>query len=63
MTTALTDRDILRELEPIAERQLDDHLRKAKSWNPHDYVPWDDGRNFAALGASIGNRDNRSCRT
>ncbi|BDT87110.1 acyl-ACP desaturase [Nocardia cyriacigeorgica] len=50
MTTALTDRDILRELEPIAERQLDDHLRKAKPWNPHDYVPWDDGRNFAALG-------------
>ncbi|WP_280183414.1 acyl-ACP desaturase [Nocardia cyriacigeorgica] len=50
MTTALTDRDILRELEPIAERQLEDHLRKAKAWNPHDYVPWDDGRNFAALG-------------
>ncbi|MFI9413885.1 acyl-ACP desaturase [Nocardia gamkensis] len=50
MTTALTDRDILRELEPTAERLLNDHLRKAKSWNPHDYVPWDDGRNFAALG-------------
>ncbi|WP_039797928.1 acyl-ACP desaturase [Nocardia araoensis] len=50
MTTALSDRDILRELEPTAERLLDDHLRKAKSWNPHDYVPWDDGRNFAALG-------------
>src|SRR5690606_9641535 len=50
VTTALTDRDILRELEPIAERQLDDHLRKVKPWNPHDYVPWDDGRNFAALG-------------
>ncbi|MBF6191500.1 acyl-ACP desaturase [Nocardia implantans] len=50
MTTALSDRDILRELEPTAERLLNDHLRKAKSWNPHDYVPWDDGRNFAALG-------------
>ncbi|MFI9402825.1 acyl-ACP desaturase [Nocardia sp. NPDC052316] len=50
MTTALTDRDILCELEPVAERLLNEHLRKAKAWNPHDYVPWDDGRNFAALG-------------
>ncbi|AYF74144.1 hypothetical protein D7D52_10025 [Nocardia yunnanensis] len=22
----------------------------AKDWNPHDYVPWDEGRNFAAMG-------------
>ncbi|MEV4234509.1 MULTISPECIES: acyl-ACP desaturase [unclassified Nocardia] len=50
MTNALTDLAILRELEPIAERQLDEHLHKAKAWNPHDYVPWDDGRNFAAMG-------------
>ncbi|MEU0869186.1 acyl-ACP desaturase [Nocardia brasiliensis] len=50
MTTALTDTDILRELEPVAERLLDDHLRKTRAWHPHDYVPWDDGRNFAALG-------------
>jgi acyl-[acyl-carrier-protein] desaturase len=50
VTIALTDIDILRELEPVAERNLDDHLRKARSWNPHDYVPWDDGRNFAAMG-------------
>ncbi|UAK31556.1 acyl-ACP desaturase [Nocardia asteroides] len=50
MTTALSDREILRELEPTAERLLNHHLRKAKSWNPHDYVPWDEGRNFAALG-------------
>lgn len=50
MTTALTDLDILRELEPVAERHLDEHLRKAKAWHPHDYVPWDEGRNFAAMG-------------
>ncbi|WP_406230854.1 acyl-ACP desaturase [Nocardia sp. NBC_01009] len=50
MTTALTDIDILRELEPVAERNLNEHLRKARPWNPHDYVPWDDGRNFAAMG-------------
>ncbi|WP_062989567.1 acyl-ACP desaturase [Nocardia anaemiae] len=50
MTTAMTDLDILRELEPVAECHLDEHLRKAKAWHPHDYVPWDDGRNFAAMG-------------
>jgi acyl-[acyl-carrier-protein] desaturase len=50
VTTELTDLDILRELEPVAERHLEEHLRKAKAWNPHDYVPWDDGRNFAAMG-------------
>ncbi|MCU1648429.1 MAG: acyl-ACP desaturase [Nocardia sp.] len=50
MTTAPTDGDLLRELSPVAERLLDDHLQTAKAWNPHDYVPWDDGRNFAELG-------------
>jgi acyl-[acyl-carrier-protein] desaturase len=57
VTTALSDREILRELEP-AERLLNHHLRKAKSWNPHDYVPWDEGRNFAALGGIDWSRDN-----
>ncbi len=56
MSTALSDRDILRELEPTAERLLNDHLRKAKSWNPHDYVPWDDGRNFAPSAELMGSR-------
>ncbi|WP_433597624.1 acyl-ACP desaturase [Nocardia sp. CA-135953] len=50
MTTALADLDISRELEPVAERHLDEHLRKAKAWHPHDNVPWDDGRNFAVMG-------------
>ncbi len=48
--TALTDREILLELEPVAERHLNKHLRHAEDWNPHDYVPWDEGRNFAAMG-------------
>ncbi|RMI35711.1 acyl-ACP desaturase [Nocardia stercoris] len=26
------------------------HLRIARPWYPHDYVPWSDGRNFALLG-------------
>ncbi|APE38215.1 acyl-ACP desaturase [Nocardia mangyaensis] len=46
----LSDRDILTELAPVAEANLNDHLAKAKAWNPHDYVPWDEGRNFAAMG-------------
>lgn len=48
MPTTLTDLDTVRKLEPVAERHLEQHLRKA--WHPQDYVPWDDGRNFAAMG-------------
>jgi acyl-[acyl-carrier-protein] desaturase len=29
---------------------LDRHLRMAKEWHPHDYVPWSRGRDFAFLG-------------
>ncbi|WP_063014958.1 acyl-ACP desaturase [Nocardia kruczakiae] len=50
MTVA--DHDLLRELEPVAERCLVDHLRKSRAWHPHDYVPWSEGRNFAALGGN-----------
>ncbi len=50
MTKELTQLEILRELEPVAERSLNRHLSMAKEWHPHDYVPWDEGRNFAALG-------------
>lgn len=42
--------NILRELEPVVATELDRHDRMAKPWNPHDYVPWSDGRNFAYLG-------------
>jgi len=50
VTKELTQLEILRELEPVAERSLNRHLSMAKEWHPHDYVPWDEGRNFAALG-------------
>ncbi|MET9488854.1 acyl-ACP desaturase [Nocardia sp. NPDC006630] len=50
MTRELTQYQILRELEPVAEQNLNRHLAIAKDWNPHDYVPWDQGRNFAAMG-------------
>ena len=28
---------------------MNQHLATTKNWNPHDYVPWSDGSNFAAL--------------
>ena len=50
MSRVLTDRELLHELEDVAEDNVNRHLAMAKDWHPHDYVPWDDGRNFAALG-------------
>ncbi|MEV2223421.1 acyl-ACP desaturase [Nocardia vinacea] len=50
MTKDLTQLEILAELEPVAEQNLNRHLSMAKDWHPHDYVPWDEGRNFAAMG-------------
>jgi acyl-[acyl-carrier-protein] desaturase len=42
--------DLLAELEPVVGVYLDRHLRMAKEWHPHDYVPWSRGRDFAFLG-------------
>ena len=50
MARELTQLDLLRELAPVAEDNVNRHLKIAKNWIPHDYVPWDEGRNFAALG-------------
>lgn len=41
---------VLTELEPVVEDNLNRHLSQAKPWNPHDYVPWSRGRDFALLG-------------
>ena len=41
---------VLTELEPVVAANLDRHDRMAKEWHPHDYVPYDEGRNFAAMG-------------
>ncbi|MEU4311568.1 acyl-ACP desaturase [Nocardia sp. NPDC024068] len=46
----LTQKELLVELEPVVAENLDRHLGTAKEWHPHDYVPWDEGRNFAAMG-------------
>ncbi|MGW2665533.1 acyl-ACP desaturase [Nocardia tengchongensis] len=50
MAKDLTQLELLTELEPVVGQNIDRHLSIAKEWNPHDYVPWDEGRNFAAMG-------------
>ncbi|HET6737240.1 acyl-ACP desaturase [Mycobacterium sp.] len=46
----MTDLHLLKELEPVVEANLNRHLRMRKDWNPHDYIPWSDGKNYYALG-------------
>ena len=48
--TAFETRALLKQLEATVEENLDRHLASAEDWMPHEYVPWSEGRNFAALG-------------
>ncbi|NYJ76401.1 acyl-ACP desaturase [Allobranchiibius huperziae] len=41
---------LLEELEPVVAQNLDRHLGLAQEWHPHDYIPWSEGRDFAAMG-------------
>ncbi|BBY56815.1 acyl-ACP desaturase [Mycobacterium koreense] len=50
MAKELTELQLLTELEPSVADNLNRHLSLVKPWNPHDYVPWSEGRNYAALG-------------
>ena len=52
MPRDLTETELLRELEPAAAVCVNRHLKVTRDWNPHDYVPWDAGRNFASLGGT-----------
>jgi acyl-[acyl-carrier-protein] desaturase len=52
MAEGLTDLQLLRELEPVVETNLNRHLSMTKNWNPHDYIPWSDGKNYYALGGA-----------
>jgi acyl-[acyl-carrier-protein] desaturase len=49
MTTSGT-RAWLTELEAVVEENLARHLASAEDWMPHQFVPWSEGQNFAALG-------------
>ncbi|GAB07110.1 acyl-ACP desaturase [Gordonia amarae] len=46
----MTGPDLLRELLPVCETELERHMKMAKDWYPHEYVPWDGAYNFATLG-------------
>ena len=50
MSNDLTDLQLLHELEPVVEKNINRHLSMRKDWNPHDYIPWSDGKNYYALG-------------
>lgn len=50
MQTLLTDRELLASLADEVELNLRRHVAVAEGWQPHEYVPWDDGRNFRFLG-------------
>src|ERR1700756_446300 len=50
MSAELTNLQLLQELEPVVEKYLNRHESMHKDWNPHDYIPWSDGKNFYALG-------------
>ena len=52
MAKDLTDLQLLHELEPVVERNINRHLTMRKDWNPHDYIPWSDGKNYYALGGT-----------
>jgi len=38
--------ELLIELEPVVEANLNRHLATATEWFPHEYVPWSEGRDF-----------------
>jgi acyl-[acyl-carrier-protein] desaturase len=42
----LTPTDLLRELEPAVRRGLDRHLSATTEWFPHEFVPYEVGRNY-----------------
>ncbi|MGC7217322.1 acyl-ACP desaturase [Mycobacteroides abscessus] len=50
MQKDFTDLELLHELESVVEENVHRHLGVTKDWNPHDYVPWSEGKNYKALG-------------
>ncbi|HEU4362442.1 MAG TPA: acyl-ACP desaturase [Mycobacterium sp.] len=50
MSRAMTDSQLIHELEPVVETCLNRHFSVVKDWNPHDYIPWSDGKNYYTLG-------------
>jgi len=43
---ALTNKEMLTELEPVVSEGLNRHIATTVEWFPHDFVPYEEGRNF-----------------
>ena len=50
MSEDLPNIELLRALEQVAEKLINRHMSMTKDWNPHDYIPWSEGKNYYALG-------------
>ncbi|MDY0816571.1 acyl-ACP desaturase [Kitasatospora purpeofusca] len=48
-SSAWTDARLILALEEVVEKELDRHLKVAKEWMPHEFVPWSRGRDFPGL--------------
>ncbi|GAA0941613.1 acyl-ACP desaturase [Nonomuraea longicatena] len=46
---AMSQTELLHELEPVVAGELDRHLKMAKEWFPHEYIPWSQGRDFDGI--------------
>lgn len=46
---AMTQTQLLHELEPVVAGELDRHMKVAKEWFPHEYIPWSQGRDFDGI--------------
>jgi acyl-[acyl-carrier-protein] desaturase len=44
---ALTEQQLLVELEPVVAEEINRHMRQAREWFPHEYIPWSEGEDFA----------------
>ena len=57
MEKKLSQLELLQALSPAAEEEVNRHLKLARDWNPHDYVPWDQGKNYGPLGGDEYNEE------
>ncbi|MFI7612746.1 acyl-ACP desaturase [Nonomuraea terrae] len=46
---AMTQTELLHELEPVVAGELNRHEKMAKEWFPHEYIPWSQGRDFDGI--------------
>lgn len=53
----LSDAEYLVEIEAVTSSELDRHVAIAEEWQPHEYVPWSEGRNFTRLGGDAWSPD------